>query len=245
MLSGVDVRFSHEALNQNMGSLFHGALMEMLEPEYVERLHRDGLNPYSQCLVFSPAEKCWVWRVRTLDEEAAERIAGRLAGQVREGIRLKRKDLSLKPLEVEPLEPLPFHELVSKAYGNVPPRRIRLTFATPASFKHNGSHVLFPRAEWILASLIRRLNAFSDLVKIGDEQAVRDILESVAISDYRLQSTRYHLERVGIKAFKGHVVLALGGNETLRSLATVLLRYGEYAGIGVKTSMGMGGIRLD
>ena len=46
-----------------------------------------------------------------------------------------------------------------------------------------------------------------------------------------------------IPAFVGSVVLKCHGPQPMIGLVRMLLKFGEYAGIGIKTSMGMGGVR--
>lgn len=47
-----------------------------------------------------------------------------------------------------------------------------------------------------------------------------------------------------IPAFVGSLTLHAAGPQSLRGLVAMLLSFGEASGIGVKTSMGMGGVQL-
>ena len=49
MLSRLTMKLkSKKELTYNQASLFQGALMEIISPEYAEQMHSGGLNPYSQ-----------------------------------------------------------------------------------------------------------------------------------------------------------------------------------------------------
>ena len=55
---------------------------------------------------------------------------------------------------------------------------------------------------------------------------------------------RFHLEGTSIPAFMGHMEVHINGPQPLVNLIHLLLRYGEYAGVGIKTAMGMGAMRI-
>ena len=52
MLSKFEIALkdSENDINRNMGSLFHGALMEMVSRDYGDYLHENHLKPFSQSI---------------------------------------------------------------------------------------------------------------------------------------------------------------------------------------------------
>ena len=55
-------------LNNNKGSLLHGVIMELLEPEYAEEIHSSGLNPFTSTLTVIDGK--YVWYVNALNKTA-------------------------------------------------------------------------------------------------------------------------------------------------------------------------------
>ena len=60
-----------------------------------------------------------------------------------------------------------------------------------------------------------------------------------------LMSTYFHMEGVKIKSFKGKITLKIHGPKQFVNLINLLLRFGEYSGVGIKASIGMGAINVD
>lgn len=48
-----------------------------------------------------------------------------------------------------------------------------------------------------------------------------------------------------IPAFIGEVIINVRGPQQLSNLANMLIEFGTYSGVGIKTGMGMGGISTD
>ena len=73
MLSRLTMKLkSKKELTYNQASLFQGALMEIISPEYAEQMHSGGLNPYSQYLKREKDD--WYWTIQTVTQEAKEEM---------------------------------------------------------------------------------------------------------------------------------------------------------------------------
>ena len=77
-----------------------------------------------------------------------------------------------------------------------------------------------------------------------DEDALAELTEHARIIRYRLNSTFFSLEGVRIPSFLGTITIKITGTATMKRFAQMLLRFGEYSGVGIKTSIGMGAIAL-
>lgn len=118
-------------------------------------------------------------------------------------------------------------------------RKIRINFQTPTSFKQDGEFVLFPTAELIMQSLTNKWNAWAL------DYSVEDIVwDNCKIDRYNLRSIPYELKGAKVKGFVGYVDLFFWGSESIIRLANMLCHYGEFAGVGVKAALGMGGITI-
>jgi CRISPR-associated endoribonuclease Cas6 len=122
-------------------------------------------------------------------------------------------------------------------------RKISVKIMTPISFKSNGSYINIPDLRLIYNSLLRRFNEFSEQSFIPMETI--DQLVDASDLAYRLRSTFYHLEGVRIKAFTGSFTVYLYGTPQIIQLANMLFRFAEYSGIGIKTTLGMGAVKLE
>ena len=66
----ITLKDSENDINRNMGSLFHGALMEMVSRDYGDYLHENHLKPFSQSIFKRDDEFKWI--VNCLDRESSE-----------------------------------------------------------------------------------------------------------------------------------------------------------------------------
>jgi CRISPR-associated endoribonuclease Cas6 len=95
-----------------------------------------------------------------------------------------------------------------------------------------------------LNSIAKRYDAFSGSTSILDDQLSDYIEENTDIVEYDLRSVKFSLEGITIPSFIGTVKIRLSGNREFICLMNMLLRYGEYCGTGIKTSLGMGAYRI-
>jgi CRISPR-associated endoribonuclease Cas6 len=83
-----------------------------------------------------------------------------------------------------------------------------------------------------------------DELEMFDEETLEQLAAYSEIYQYRLKSTYFPVEGIRIPSYKGEMTLRLHGTDTLARYVRFLLRFGEYSGIGIKTAMGMGAIRV-
>ena len=93
MLSQLKIQLEDEnkVLGYNSGSIFQGLIMEIIDPDYGERLHHLSINPYSQYI--KRTKKGAEWIITTLNQEAYEKIITPLLEV--DQIDLKKKELKL------------------------------------------------------------------------------------------------------------------------------------------------------
>lgn len=58
-------------LDFGISSLMQGVMMELIDSEYAETLHEQGLNPYTQHVKFQDGSIKWI--ISTLTEESEKR----------------------------------------------------------------------------------------------------------------------------------------------------------------------------
>ena len=226
-------------LNHNISSLFQGAIIELINPNYAEILHKDGLKPYSQHIKFD--NKGIKWIINTLNQEAYENIIRPLLDV--ENITLKHKDLTLR-INNKSETTKSYDNLINEKYDSKNKCFIKVRFETPTAFKSKGKYVFYPDLRLIFQSLINKFNDVSLLYKIQDENLLEKLIDNSHIVNYKLKSTKFYLERVRINSFVGEITIKVNGKQELINVANLLFTYGEYSGIGIKNALGMGGINL-
>ena len=77
-----------------------------------------------------------------------------------------------------------------------------------------------------------------------DEETLEQLCENSRVICYDLKSVPFHLEGIKIPAFIGKITIKLTGTQTLANFAHLLLQFGTYSGIGIKTAIGMGAVKI-
>jgi len=241
MPSRLDMTLSGaEQLNYQMASLFHGALMEMLPEAYVAELHESMLHPYTQHLEMRDHQ--WHWVVTTLNDQAKDLIIDQTLAQKNQ-VDIKKHELVVGIAEKKMSE-LTDKELSSQFYQEDAPRTISLQFLTPTAFKIDGRYVFYPDIRSIYLSLMNKYDAASKAGSMKDEDALELLCRNTSLFRYDLRSTLFSMEGVKIPSFVGKITFRMHGAQTMTNLAQMLFRFGEYSGIGIKTALGMGAVKM-
>lgn len=223
-------------------SNLQGVLMEQIDSGYAERLHEQGLKPYSQYLLRRQDGGC-EWAVKTLTKEAYQEIILPLMDGDFTEFTLAKKDIHVRILEKE-LHTRKKQELLQEFYSGEANRNIQLEFVSPTAFKSNSRYVIIPEVRYLFQSLMNKYSASCEDMEMYDEETLEQLSENTNIIQYRLRSVFFPLEGVKIPSFAGDLTIRAGGTDTMARYARLLARFGEYSGVGVKTAMGMGGLRV-
>ena len=228
----------NEKISFNKGSRLQGFLMENIDSEYADYLHTMQYHPYTQFLEINGDNT--IWHINLLDDESEKHICPILDGlksitldcdEVIEIVDTKQYDLSQ-------------NELLSELTNTRPNRYAKIKILTPAAFKSYGEYYFWPDVKLIFNSIINRFNKFSVDFTLEDTNIINDIEENFAICDYNIRTKNFYLEGVKIKGFVGDIIFRFNGPQQLVNIGNMLLKYGEFTGIGIKTSIGMGGFNI-
>ncbi|MGV2928378.1 CRISPR-associated endoribonuclease Cas6 [Macrococcus capreoli] len=233
----VDLDLPKEKRTTNLGSILHGVLMEMLPHTIVENLHTNSkYSPLKQRVLFR-GEKI-EWEIVLFDSEIAKFI--QLYFINNDSILLKKHDLTVS-ISNYFVEKIDIKNLIDKHFNNdSSPRYVKLHVKTPMSFKSNGTYEIFPDVRKMFRSAMLAFDTFFDEYQMYDADTLNYIQENVQIIDYNLKSTRFHLEGVKIPSFVGQITIKVNGAKTFVRLVNFLTEFGSLAGVGIKTSIGMG-----
>jgi CRISPR-associated endoribonuclease Cas6 len=204
-------------------------------------------------LHLSPAETYWL-RFTTLYEPISQRFMARfLHGGGRPVIRLGYAELLIKMIVATPdghpwAGYTTWSDLVREAH---PEDEIVLDFVSPTAFsfgqKDWGKKVMvLPLPETVFGSLARSWNALAPSTFCIDRKMLREYLDEHVvikrIDDLNTQILRYR--RAFHVGFVGRVTYGLmAEDEGIRAQLNALANFALYAGVGMKTTMGMGQCR--
>ncbi len=231
-------------VHASFGSLLHGFIMEIIDPAWAGVLHSSALKPFSQHILPLGGSMA-LWRVCALDSRAAENILAPLLDPGLTSIHLKQKNKTMNIKKKEYTELPRYGEMAEYFYlHSVPERKMRLRFRTPTSFKSGGKYQIMPRIDHIYQSIMNRWNAFAGDVRLDGQEVLQHLADHTGMSGYHLKTVSFHLEGVKIPAFAGWADFTVRGPDAMARIANLLLYYAGISGVGIKTSLGMGGVSI-
>ena len=238
MLAKLTMKLSSEQITYRKSSNLQGVLFSSIDPGYGEILHNQSMHPYSQYLESRKDGIYWV--VNALTEEAYQYMLLPLYSSVNEfrvrGIK--------EPILITEKSITTFSEEEVMACFKQGPKEIGLEFITPTAFKKNGRFVILPDLRLIFQNLMLKSNAVNGDMADIDEEILSAVTENTFITEHRIRSAYFPMERVFTPGFVGRVSIKCEGEANVAGYVRFLLHFGEYAGVGIKTGMGMGGMKL-
>jgi CRISPR-associated endoribonuclease Cas6 len=119
---------------------------------------------------------------------------------------------------------------------------ITMYFSSPTAFSLSERRfALFPEPPLIWESLLRVWNRYAPAHMYMEKQGIREALRShVAVTACALHTALLHFPAYVQKGFVGWCTYKLRTDEPLTARLTTLAAFAHYAGIGYKTTMGMG-----
>ena len=223
----------------SMGSILHGALMERLPGDYAAYLHTENLRPDSQSIRWDRETGRVLWRIGTLDRTAGEIIGGVLHGIG--SIHLRQKGYSIDVQNIQCIAQRSYQDIADEYFrAETAPRGAEIHFLTPTSFKQGGAYIILPESALILQSLLTRWNRFCPDIRIEEDDLVQTLAAHTRLTRYALRSAAFSVEGYSIRGFRGQIALQFTGSDMVRRILGTLLAFAPYAGIGIKTALGMG-----
>ena len=210
---------------QSWSYRLYGWLMSQISSEFGEQMHLQGEHPIAHFLCFSP-EKQVVFPVL----ESAKEIP--------------LHELTLPVSEVRTFPAISAEELIRTGRSRSE-TRAKIAFLSPCAFKQSGRYAIFPQETLLLQSLIAHWNAAFPEYALIDSDALQALQQGLHIVDYNLHTTRYLLKETRIPAFQGSVTIEARLAPPLLELWNALLSFASHGGVGIKTTLGMGGAATD
>ena len=227
-----------------MGSVLHGALMERLPADVAEFLHTQNLRPYSQSVHYEKESERTLWRINTLTDEMGAIVEG-LLGEA-EGIYLRQKGYAISIQNFCCVAEMDDVALADRYFlPDDAPRGAELTFRTTTAFKRDGQYVLLPEIYLIVQSLLARWALYCPQVQIEAEDLAQQLGAACRISQYALRTAGFSVDGHALRGFRGTLSVGFTGTDSVRRILAMLMEFAPYAGVGIKTALGMGAVDAD
>lgn len=218
----------------------YSALLEQLPSAFTDAVHKQGFSGISQYICFNHEKKQSIWVVSLLTDAAIAYCAPVLTDMKQ--ITLHETTVTLEKIEQSNV--LTVNDILTKARELPISRSVRMIFHNTASFKSHGKYQIFPSISLILQSLLQRWNEVFPEAVLDDADAIQMLSNHLEIRSYRLKSSSYRLKQNSIFGFCGEITISSRLSIPVLELWKILLVFSEYAGIGIKTALGMGGISI-
>lgn len=227
----------------SMGSVFHGLLMDIVGRDVTAWLHDENTRPFSQCIYYDRTHEVPIWRICTLSEMAYEYVLLPVLSVVGNKLFLEHKDWHVELKEPCTYLETEYQDLMDEVFCSEElPMGGKIDFLTTASFKRDGRYVIMPELYLIFQSLITRWNVFFERGSISAKGLERELEACCHITKYNLHTQSFSVNGSNIYGFCGNMNVRFSGNDMAKRLMRLIMLYADFAGVGIKTALGMGAI---
>lgn len=222
---------------QYLGSILHGVLMDCLPNDIADQLHHEfAYSPLKQRIYYK--SKKVIWEIVCMSDNLFKEIVKLFSSKNSLLLKYYQTNIDIQSFQIEKINVQNImNQLLQTEDLN---RYVRLNIQTPMSFKYQSSYMIFPDVKRFFRSIMIQFDAFFEEYKMYDKETLDFLMKNVNIVDYKLKSTRFNLEKVKIPSFTGEMVFKIKGPLPFLQLTHFLLKFGEFSGSGMKTSLGMG-----
>lgn len=233
-----------ESVDEKWGSNFQGAIMDYFPSALSDRLHNnEQYRPYSQYLKIDNQNNAF-WVVNSLTDELADAIQ-RVYFRFPQDLFLRHETKKFNVTLQEPIKVVEttYEELAESDYPELNDNTLhRINFVTSTSFRSNKRYVVNPLVHLFIQSLHLKWLAYAPKELFYLEKAFALLEDSVHIFNRDTIYTEYSVKGCEqISSFKGTIELQVHDSATMHRALEILLRFGNYSGVGIKTTRGMGG----
>ncbi len=235
-------------LRGNGGEAIHGWLFKRLHdlnPKASERIHNQQHKPFALSgLILSKKEypqgyqlKCSIYVFASGDTELVMEACHSSIGI---GERLGNMPVIVESSRV--VQSTTFAHIIEEAFS-LNHSIFVVEFLTPTSFRSQGKQILYPSSELVLRSLSARWNTFCNERMPKSDMNWDNVLW---ISQFNLRTesiTFGNYQIVGSVGRVKYIPARVSQNSFDTKMAHALLKFGNFCGVGYKTTMGLGKIR--
>lgn len=228
---------------ENDAVYFYGWLMSKVSEPFAQKLHKTGVNPLA---IYAKEENKTIdFVINMLTEEAIQEVKSILLDDNLTEFELISSKQKKFEIQKKNIQTLTEKDLAKIFYQEDADNRSIINLVTPMAFKSNGEYINLPDIRLFFQSLMKKYNSIFEKSEHVDLELLDEICKHVHLIDFKIRSRRYYIHQSFIGGFKGRLVFLCKGNQTLKNYVKTLLIFGQYAGVGIKTSLGMGAIELE
>lgn len=121
--------------------------------------------------------------------------------------------------------------------------RAELRFRSPTAFRQAGRYAIYPETGLILQSLLAGWNQLYPEYLLEDGDMLAELKGGINIVDYSLRTVRFRLKDTAVPGCLGWATVEARLPIVLLELWNALLCFAQFSGLGIKTALGMGGVR--
>ena len=215
----------------------YAALLEQGPAGFGEWVHQDGISPVSQFVLPGNHPE---WHVTLLGKQAEQMLG--LALDRALPLQLHRERVCLTPTLMETRHVPDPDALFAQAAAAGPYQELQ--FVTPTAFKSRGAYQILPSVRLIIQSTIKKWNGCFPDCPIEDEdgQGLEALAAGLLCRRLNLRDGTYQMKGRTLPGFTGSLVLENRLEGFHQQLASALLLFAGFAGVGIKTTLGMGGV---
>lgn len=227
----------------NLGRFAYGLLLRLVavaDAATAAHWHGDAeVKPFTVALL--PDGTGALLRVTTLTSAAGHLVAERVLPALPSTLELGGSGWAVAGAPRQ--HAVRYEDLVQRfLFAPQAPRRIRLRFLTPTTFRSQGRAVPLPLPGLVFGSLVDRWNALAPTQLPPDARQVID--ERVVVCGYRLATHVVELAGGKHVAFAGECAYQVVPPDPYWARVLLLLaEFAGFAGVGAKTTMGLGQAR--
>lgn len=121
--------------------------------------------------------------------------------------------------------------------------RSELRFRSPTAFRQAGRYAIYPETGLILQSLLAGWNQLYPEYLLEDGDMLAELKGGINIVDYSLRTVRFRLKDTAVPGCLGWATVEARLPIVLLELWNALLCFAQFSGLGIKTALGMGGVK--
>lgn len=222
------------------GYRLYSSLLAQAPSAFGAMVHTDRITPVSQYLFCDGGAP--VWTVNLLGSEAEAALTELLETQA--VFRLEKHDVWLEVACRERRSVAGVEELFLQAETCSGLHRLR--FQTPTAFKSRGQYLNLPTARLLVQNLVNKWNGCISECPIEDTDGLGldALARGLVWGEFALRSENYYLKGQRIPGFTGNIAVENRLSGFHRQLANALVLFSSFAGVGIKTALGMGGVEV-
>ena len=222
---------------QYLGSVLHGVLMDYLSDDIADQLHHEfAYSPLKQRIYHK--NKKIIWEIVCMSDNLFKEVVKLFSSKNSLLLKYYQTNIDIQSFQIEKINVQNMMNQLLQVEDLS--RYVRLNIQTPMSFKYQNSYMIFPDVKRFFRSIMIQFDAFFEEYRMYDKETLNFLEKNVNIVDYKLKSTRFNLKKVKIPSFTGEIVFKIKGPLPFLQLTHFLLKFGEFSGSGIKTSLGMG-----